>query len=673
MCGIAGIVDLRRLRPVPSHALLRMARSLRHRGPDEEGFFLEQGIGLACRRLSIVGLVDGQQPVYNETGSVVAVFNGELFDYPELRSSLQRRGHVLRGHSDSELVVHLWEEFGDEFFTHLRGQFAFALIDLPGQRLILGRDRVGICPLHWSRQGDWLVFASEIKALLASGLVPAVPDARGLDNVFTFFCMPGRRTAFAGVNAVPPGHFVRAELGVVTPAPVVQEHTYWDLDFPDRGDEDRALDTRGLVDAFDEALGNAVRRRLRADVEVGAYLSGGVDSVLMLAKCREITQSPMSTFTARIDDPRLDESARAEHAAAQLGCHQRTVDCGAGALVDLYPCVVTAADCPVVDPTAGSLHALSGAVHQAGLKAVLSGEGADEALAGYVWFKAHRVMTGLGWPGARPAVWGAEKLYYRAFRNAPRGEFRRINAVLGGLHAQTLVYHLTSRPRWWFLRDEWRAETDGETAYDQLEFDGSRVGRWHPLNQSLYMGYKTQLPGLLLNHRGDRAAMANSVETRYPFLDESVIDLCCRIDPRWKLRGLTGDKHLLRLTARQLLPKELAMRPKRMFLAPFANTLLTGTIPYVEQLLSAESLRRTPYFSPERVDEVFSRVRRGACAPPLRLFYEMALCAVVGTQLWHHLFVGGGLCELPSWTAPVVDSRTVLHGSPPSGLQRRSI
>jgi asparagine synthase (glutamine-hydrolysing) len=310
--------------------------------------------------------------------------------------------------------------------------------------------------------------------------------------------------------------------------------------------------------------------------------------------------------------------------------------------VDLYPRVVTAADCPVVDPTAGSLHALSGAVHQAGLKAVLSGEGADEALAGYVWFKAHRVITGLGWPGARPAVWGAEKLYYRAFRNAPRGEFRRINAVLGGFHAQTLVYHLTNRPRWWFLRDEWRAGTDGETAYDQLEFDSSRLRRWHPLN---------------------RAAMANSVETRYPFLDESVIDLCCRIDPRWKLRGLTGDKHLLRLTARRLLPKELAMRPKRMFLAPFANTLLTGTIPYVEQLLSAESLRRAPYFSPERVDDVFNRFRRGACAPPVRLFYEMALCAVVGTQLWHHLFVGGGLCDLPSWTPPVVDSGEVLHGA----------
>lgn len=672
MCGIAGIVDLRRQRPVPPHALARMARSLHHRGPDEEGFFLEQGIGLACRRLSIIGLADGQQPVYNETGSVVAVFNGELFDYPELRSSLRQRGHTLRGHSDSELLVHLWEELGDDCFTQLRGQFAFALLDLASQRLILGRDRVGICPLHWSRQGDWLVFASEIKALLASGLVPAAPDARGLDNVFTFFCMPGRRTAFAGVNAVPPGHFVRADLGGAARAPVVQERTYWDFDFPDRGDEDRALGARELVDAFGDALGNAVRRRLRADVEVGAYLSGGVDSVLMLAKCREITGTPMSTFTARIGEPRLDESARAAAVAAELGCRHHTVDCDARTLVGLYPRVVAAADCPVVDPTAGSLHALSGAAHQAGLKAVLTGEGADEALAGYIWFKVHRIMSGLGWAGARPGVWYAENLYHRTFPDAPRGEFRRINAVLGGWHAHTLVYHLTSLPRLW-LRDEWRAAAGGETAYDQLELDSGRVRRWHPLNQSLYMGYKTMLPGLLLNHRGDRAAMANSVETRYPFLDESVIDLCCRIDPRWKLRGLTGDKHLLRLTARRLLPRALAMRPKSMFRAPFANTLLTGTVPYVEQLLGAESLRRTPYFSPGRVEEARRRFRRGACARPLRLVYEMALCAVVGTQLWHHLFLGGGLCDLPSWTPPAVDGEIVLHGSPQSRPRRRPV
>lgn len=639
-----------------------MTRSLRHRGPDEEGYFIRPAVGLASRRLSIVGIADGQQPVFNETRSVVAVFNGELFDYPELRESLDHRGHKLRSHTDSELVVHLWEEFGEDMFPHLRGQFALALLDIPQRRLILGRDRVGICPLHWSRQGDWLVFGSEIKALLASELVPRAPDPQGLDNVFTFFCMPGRRTAFQGIHAVPPGHYVRIDFGDAERSPTVQEKTYWDFVFPDRGQEEAPSGADALISEFDETLGQAIRRRLRADVPIAAYLSGGIDSTFMLAKCRQLGHGGMSTFTARVGDPRLDESTIARRTAGDLGCDHHTVDCDQRALVDVYPQVVTAADSPVVDPNAGSLHVLSRAVHCAGYKAVLTGEGADEALAGYVWFKAHRLIQAIGWGRFQPGVWGVERLYHYEFPKAPRGEFRRINALLGGLHAYTLMYHLTSMPRWWLLRDEFRAEIGNETAYDQLQFDTSRIRRWHPLNQSLYMGYKTHLPGLLLNHRGDRAAMANSVETRYPFLDESVIELCCRIDPRWKLHGLRHNKHLLRLAARRLLPKRLAMRRKAMFRAPFANTLLTDTVPYVRQLLSPESLRRTDYFACDHVTGLLDRFRRGAYPPPLGLFYEMSLCAVVGTQLWHHLFLGGGLCELPSWQPPAIDENLPQMG-----------
>ncbi|PYT07787.1 MAG: asparagine synthase (glutamine-hydrolyzing) [Acidobacteria bacterium] len=379
MCGIAGIVDLQQQRRICPHALTRMARSLVHRGPDEEGFFIRPAFGLAARRLSIVGIADGQQPVFNESRSVVAVFNGELFDYPELRELLRQRGHALRSHSDSELLVHLWEDFGEDMFPHLRGQFAFALLDIPRHRLILGRDRVGICPLHWSRQGDWLVFASEIKALFASELVPRAPDPKGLDNVFTFFCMPGRRTAFQGINAVPPGHYLRIDFGTVEHSPTVQEKTYWDFSFPDRGQEESPSDPAGLTSAFDEAFGQAVRRRLRADVPVASYLSGGVDPSLVVAKCRQLNDAGLSTFTARVSDRRLDESALASGTASALGCANQTVYCDQQTLVDIYPQVIAAADCPVVDPNAGSLHALSRAVHDAGYKVVLSGEGADEA------------------------------------------------------------------------------------------------------------------------------------------------------------------------------------------------------------------------------------------------------------------------------------------------------
>src|SRR5207244_13170941 len=271
------------------------------------------------------------------------------------------------------------------------------------------------------------------------------------------------------------------------------------------------------------------------------------------------------------------------------------------------------------------IYELSRAVNHAGYKVVLTGEGADEALAGYVWFKVHKLFRLIGWRHFQVLSWALERLYHFEYRRAPRGEYRRINRVLGGLHAQTLVYHGTSTARWWMLNDDMRNQIQSETAFDQLNPPIERLKRWHPLNQSLYMGYKTQLPGLLLNHRGDRAAIANSVECRYPFLDESLIELCCRIDPRWKLRGLSRDKYLLRLAARRLLPKHLAERRKAMFRAPFANTLLTDSIPYVRQLLSPESLRRTPYFVAGNVAELFDRVRRGAHVTPFRMFEEMSL------------------------------------------------
>jgi asparagine synthase (glutamine-hydrolysing) len=653
MCGIAGLVNLRPGPPIRTRALARMAHSLVHRGPDEEGYFTTDAAGLACRRLAILGIADGQQPVYNETRSVVAVFNGELFDYPELRQSLASRGHVLRSHTDSELLVHLWEDYGEDMFPHIRGQFAFALLDLPRKRLILARDRVGICPLYWSRQGDTLVFGSEIKALLASGLVPREPDLQGLDNIWTFFCAPGRRTSFKGVESLLPGQYLSVVFDTDA-APSIAARIYWDLDFPDCGDEEPPDGTDALVSQFDSLLGDAVRRRLRADVPVAAYLSGGVDSSLVLAKVHEINGAGSSTFTARIGQASLDESSTAAMTARRFGCDHHTVDCDNAALLQRFPAVVTAADSPVVDPNAGSLHALSAAVHSAGFKAVLTGEGADEALAGYVWFKAHRAIRGLGWDGFRPLVSAAAALYRRRYPKAPRAEFPRVNDVLGGLHAQTLVYHLTSVPKWSLLREDLLHEIQAETAYDQLDFDAARIRRWHPLNQSLYFTYKTQLPGLLLNHRGDRVAMANSVEARYPFLDEDVIAFCARLHPRWKLKGLFGDKHILRLAARRHLPESLAARPKAMFRAPFAASLLNGSARYVAELISGESLKRASYFSPAAVDRVVHRLRRQSPLNPLRLFDEMSLCAVIGTQLWHHLFMGGGLCELPEWAAPSI-------------------
>src|SRR5262245_29465875 len=260
MCGIAGWMDLTGSRLLPPEVLRAMADALFHRGPDEEGSLERAGLGLASRRLSILDLKTGRQPIANEDQSIWVVFNGELFDYPEVRADLEARGHRFVTHCDTELIPHLWEEFGEGMFDRLRGQFALALWDQGQNRLILARDRFGIAPLYWTEQAGWLLFASEIKALLASGMVEARPDRRGLDQLFTFFATPGPVTCFAGVSALLPGQYLDA----CPDTGAMRRVRYWDMVFPDRGEEDRGGDDpRRLVDGLEAALVRAVERRLR--------------------------------------------------------------------------------------------------------------------------------------------------------------------------------------------------------------------------------------------------------------------------------------------------------------------------------------------------------------------------------------------------------------------------
>ena len=276
MCGFAGIIDLFGRREADRGTILRMGDAIAHRGPDESGYFGAPGIAIGHRRLSIVGLADGQQPLFNEQRTVAVVCNGELFDHIEIRSALEAKGHVFRTHSDCETIVHLYEEYGEGLFEHLKGQFAFALIDLTKRTVFLGRDRVGICPLHWSRQGNQIVFGSEIKALLASGEIPIAADPRGLDHMFTFFAMPARRTMFAGIESLLPGHYLKIEFRSDGKPAEIIERQYWDLDFPNAGDEDNPSDPKRLIDEFEATFQRAIELRLRADVPVVGYLSGGV-------------------------------------------------------------------------------------------------------------------------------------------------------------------------------------------------------------------------------------------------------------------------------------------------------------------------------------------------------------------------------------------------------------
>jgi asparagine synthase (glutamine-hydrolysing) len=651
MCGLAGIFSLAGLTEPDAGKVRRMTAALTHRGPDDCGFVFAPGIGAGHRRLSILGLANGHQPIFNEDRTVAVLANGELFDYPERRDELKAKGHVFRTDSDNELIVHLYEEYGEGLFAHLKGQFAFVLIDFKRKTALLARDRVGICPLFWTVQGDQLFFGSEIKAILASGSVAAHADPRGLDHLFTFFALSSRRTAFAGIESVLSGHYLKVSFGGDGRATIPVERKYWDFDFPDWGDEENPTEV-AVIDGFEAAFARAVEIRLRADVPVVGYLSGGVDSAYVLAMAARVSGQPLPSFTIQVPDPALDEKANALQAVQAIGGKSTVVEAGADLIADNYAALVGAAECPVLDTSCAALLALSGEVRAQGYKVVLTGEGADEGLAGYFWFKIREAARLLDIGDAfRPSTAISRSARKWAARNLSFGEFARIDRMIGGPHAQSILYNLVATARHRYYSAGMKERLGDHVAYEDLDLDLARMRRWHPLNRSLYLGYKVQLGGLLLSQKGDRVAMANSVETRYPFLDEDVIAYTARIHPKWKLRRPVKDKYLLRRAAERLLPADVAWRPKAMFRAPFAETFLGQPPSFVRDLVSPESLARSGYFDADAVARDCTVLADGQ-GSELGNFASLGLGGVVATQLWHHLYLGGGLCELPQVSSP---------------------
>lgn len=645
MCGIAGVLDLEGRRLPDRLTVGRMADALKHRGPDDSGFLVAPGVAMGNRRLAIIGVANGQQPLFNESRTVGVIANGELFDYPEKKALLEAKGHRFRSHSDSELIAHLYEEHGEGLFEHLKGQFAFVLIDFERRLVLLARDRVGICPLHWSRQGDQLYFGSEIKALFASGeVVPAV-DPQGLDHIFTFFAMGTARTMFAGVQSIRPGHYLRVALGSGGQAAEISDRCYWDLDFPDWGEEEDPEDAEALIDEFESTFRRAVEIRLRAEVPVAGYLSGGVDSAYVVATASRLRGTPLPTFTVSIPDSTLDETGLAGMTAGEIGSRQTILEAGAPVIAANYARLIQAAESPVLDTSCAALLSLSERVRDHGNKVVLTGEGADEAFAGYLWFKWREIARACDVGAFRPSTAMSRLFRKLATPDGSFREFREIDALVGGPHAQSIVYNFVGGSKRRYYASDMRAQIGSHTAYRDLAFDPERLRRWHPLNRSLYFGYKVLLGGMLLSHKGDRVTMANSVEGRYPFLDEDVVALAARLHPRWKLRRGLREKYLLRKAAERILPADIAHRKKSMFRLPLAESFFATPPDFVRDLMSEEALKKTGYFDVAAVRRDSALYGTGA---KLGTFASLGLTGVMATQLWHHLFIGGGLCDLPT-------------------------
>ncbi len=650
---------------MPEGVARRMTQAILHRGPDEEGYFNRAGVTLGSRRLSIVGLADGQQPMSNEDGNVSVVFNGELFDHLEKRAELAARGHRLVTHCDTEIIPHMWEEGGLDMFERLRGQFAIALWDERERKLTLGRDRFGICPIYWTRQGDWLLFASEIKALMASGMVPARPDLRGIDHLFTFAAMPGPVTCFEGVRLLPPGHFLQISLGRAGSSATIDEKAYWQMDFPDAGQEDRGTDQKALVDRFEQLMLQSVEKRLRADVPVGSYLSGGVDSSMIAALAVKKKGAAINTYTIRVDSPELDELDAANLVARHIGTKPPVVqEFRNEDALKTYPELIAAAEAPVIDTSCAALLQLARKVHECGQRVVLTGEGADEWLVGYPWYKGAKALSYLDViPGLH--LGDRARRAYLSLNHVPQypPDFRRKQeAAIGGPNAWIDAMGLLGLSKLRFYGAPLREVLANNNPWADLQMPLERAKRWDPLNRGIWVAGRVVLAGHLLQAKGDRISMHSSVEVRYPFLDEDVFNFLATLHPSWKLKGFR-DKHLLRLLAERWVPPSVYNRGKVIFRAPLDSFHMDPEPPFVAQLLSPESLRKTGYFDVEEVRKWRKdyKLMRAGSLP--RLSVEMGLAAVVSTQLWHHLYVDATLTDLPDWTgyakSPEIRGRAV--------------
>lgn len=678
MCGIAGVLNGPGLDPVGLDTLRTMAGMLDHRGPDGYGLYRDERIGLAHARLSIIDLATGDQPLTNEDGTVWLCFNGEIFNYPELRRELVDRGHRFITQGDSEVIVHGYEEFGDGIWARLNGQFAVALWDQRRGRLWLVRDRLGILPIHYALAGGRLVFGSEAKAIFASGFVSPSLDPQGVDEVFTRWSATAPRTVFAGVASVRPGSAVCVEVGGNGPGSgagangsglSVREQRWWEPDMA----LDPTLAGLSLDDAADalgERLSEAVRLRLRADVPVGAYLSGGLDSSV-IGSLVEKGDAPLETFAVRFADPAFDETAEQRRMAKLLGTEHHEIVAGPDEIGDALLDVVWHCEAPLVRTAPVPLFLLSGLVREAGMKVVLTGEGADELLSGYSIFKEDAVRR--FWarrPGStmRPALAG--KLHPEVAAGGTRGtelwsKFfgRDLEATDHPFYAHLIRWQNTAWARRVLGADLRAAADPARSEADLLAEMPDGWLDWAPLARAQWVEIATFMSSYLLSYQGDRVAMAHGVEVRYPFLDPEVIRWTSSLPTRLKMPGLR-DKVTLRHLAARTLPPEIWQRPKQPYRAPTTSALFGPEAPdYVHDLLSEATVIDLGLLEPKAVRLLAGRAfdRKGHMAGERE---EMALVGALTLQALGRAY----LRDLPG---RVADASHRLDGVEPTVLVDR--
>jgi asparagine synthase (glutamine-hydrolysing) len=639
MCGINGIFYRKSQHKVDQTVLNKMAAVLDHRGPDEKGFFANHSIGLGQTRLSIIDLTGGKQPIFNEDGSICVVFNGEIFNYIELKEYLKKKGHKFYTKSDTEVIVHAYEEYGYDFFHHLNGQFAIAIWDRNKTELILARDRVGIRPLFYSDQiKDTFLFASEIKSILQyPGINPSI-DPHGLNQVFTFWVNVPPRTVFKDIKELPPGNYMRIT------REGIQIKPYWNMDFPNEHDYEYR-DIEYYQKKLEELLYDSVAIRLRADVPVASYLSGGLDSSIITSLVKRYHNNDLITFSVAFSDPNYDERAFQMKMVDYLKTDHRVIEADYEKIGDVFSDVVWYAEKPMIRTAPAPLYILSRLVRDNNIKVVLTGEGADEVFGGYNIFKEDKVRRFWAkYPDSNIRPLALSRIYPYIKDPAKSGQnfwqlfFKKnLTDTQNRYYSHQIRWDNTAQLKKFFKR-EYQSQFDNSKMYDELEsYIHPDLDKWHPFARAQYLELRLFMAGYLLSSQGDRMMMGNSVEGRFPFLDHRLIEFASTIPPEYKMKVL-NEKYILKKTYENILPAGILSRDKQPYRAPISQCFTNGSTNLASKLFEEEKIIENGYFDNRMVNLLKKKIEKSN-GMTLSARDDMAIVGIVSMQLLHHHFL----------------------------------
>jgi asparagine synthase (glutamine-hydrolysing) len=626
MCGIAGKLNLRSGEPVTWESIGRMCKIMSHRGPDDEGIYLDGSFGMGMRRLSIIDLFTGKQPIANEDSSIWTVMNGEIYNFLELRSLLKQKGHQFYTNSDTEVIVHLYEEYGGDFVKHLTGMFAIAVWDKRQKKLILARDRLGIKPLYYHANSNRVLFGSEIKAILQDGVESEI-DLQALHGYLSFNYVPGPRTIFKNIGSLPPGHVLTCSKGTATVAP------YWELTYP-------AASTNGKVrpeDSYREELYAllklVVKQHLVSDVPLGVFLSGGLDSSTLVALMSKISSRPTQTFSIGFAEQSYDELSSARAVARTFGTEHHELVVRPN-VVDLLPELVRHFDEPFADSSAVPVYCVSKLAKEH-VKVALSGEGGDEVFAGYQTYGAYKIAEIYK---RLPKIL-ATTVIPSIIRQLPVShrkvsfDYRAKRFVAGALLSPAEGHY------WWkvIFTEEAKAALYVNGAHGLQDPLGLYRGAFadctavETLTKLQHIDMKIYLPDDILV-KADRMSMANSLEARVPFLDHRVVEFAASLPSSLKIRGLTK-KYILRQVMSHRLPAKVLRGKKRGFNVPIPVWLQGELRPLVHEILSPKRLEEVALFKPEVVSAMIRDHEEK------RTDYSRNIWGLLIFMIWHEEYI----------------------------------